>query len=619
MALHAQDYNVSLIPDSLKENANVVKRYEEITVIIKDIDKAVIRRKFAVTILHEQGNNDSWYNNYYSKLADLSDISGTLYDAAGKKLKSVKKKDIEDVAYEDGFSLMQDTRIKNHNFFYRQYPYTVEYEDEQTLYGILNLPGWEPVENLKMAVQQSRFSIDAPVGYKLRHKQFNYAGQPIVVNDKTTRYTWEVKNLKVYPTEYFHPDFHEITPSVFAAPTDFSYGGYTGNMSSWLEYGKYQVALNKGRDELPMDIKQTVHKLTDAISDPNEKIKVLYSFLQQNTRYISIQLGIGGLQPFDAKYVATKRYGDCKALSNYMHSLLAEAGIKGYFTTITAGENEKFYMADFPSDQGNHVIVCVPLAKDTVWLECTSQDKAAGYMGNFTDDRYALMIKDDGGYLVKTPRYTEKDNQQITRVNALLDETGKLTAGIHHTYTGLEQDDLFGIIKHYTKDKQLERLKSVIDIPTYDISSFNYEEHKAVIPSIDETINLEADNYATVSGKRFFVQPNILSKNSLKLNATDVRKYDIVYNYAFSYLDTVNIKIPAGYAVESMPKNIGLSNKFGTYNIHFAFEAENITYTRSYIRTKGRFPPADYAELVKFYEDMFKADRSRIVFVKKDG
>ena len=69
---------------------------------------------------------------------------------------------------------------------------------------------------------------------------------------------------------------------------------------------------------LPEDIKKKVHELTDHLKDPREKINVLYDFLQKNTHYISIQLGIGGWQPFPADYVAAKRYGDCKALSNYM-------------------------------------------------------------------------------------------------------------------------------------------------------------------------------------------------------------------------------------------------------------------------------------------------------------
>ena len=71
-------------------------------IIIKSVGKAVIKHKYAVTILNEQGDEYAEYGNYYDKLQDLSDISGTLFDAFGKKIKTVKKKDIADVSVEDG-------------------------------------------------------------------------------------------------------------------------------------------------------------------------------------------------------------------------------------------------------------------------------------------------------------------------------------------------------------------------------------------------------------------------------------------------------------------------------------------------------------------------------------
>src|SRR5690606_4540730 len=98
-------------------------------------------------------------------------------------------------------------------------------------------------------------------------------------------------------------------------------------------------------------------------------------------------------------------YGDCKALSNYMVALLGSVGIKGYYSLIMAGENFTPLQTDFPSSQFNHVVVAVPNGSDTLWLECTSQTQPFGYLGSFTDDRYALMILDDGATLVKTGSY----------------------------------------------------------------------------------------------------------------------------------------------------------------------------------------------------------------------
>jgi len=85
--------------------------------------------------------------------------------------------------------------------------------------------------------------------------------------------------------------------------------------------------------------------------------------MQDHTRYISIQLGIGGWQPFDAAFVQEHGYGDCKALSNYMVALLKTAGITAYSVLIRPGDYRYTFNESFPSNQFTHVIVCVPFQK----------------------------------------------------------------------------------------------------------------------------------------------------------------------------------------------------------------------------------------------------------------
>jgi len=616
----AQSYSASLINDSLKKDANVVCRSNELRIEIKEPGKAKIYRKYVYTILNEAGDRYSFFYTYYDKFNDVHDIDGTLFDASGKELKNVKKKDIADLSGNDDASLMIDTRFKLHSFYYRTYPYTVEYEEEKTMNGVFDLPDWHPQQTNLMSVEYSKLTVITPKNLDIRYKQFNYADKPVVteVNDQKI-YSWEVKNLTAKSFEQLQPSWREILPSVLVAPTSFEIQDYKGEMSSWENFGMFINSLLKDRNTLPDAVKQKVHELTSGITDKKEKVKVLYNFLQQNTRYISVQLGIGGWQPFDANYVFTKRYGDCKALSNYMVALLKEAGINANYVLIRAGDDEEDIVTDFPSNQFNHATVCVPLDKDTMWLECTSQTVAPGYQGDFTGNRHALLIDDKGGHIIRTTYYKADDNRQQRWITSEIDETGKLTANIKTHYTCLQQDDLHGKINHLSKDKILESLKKDIDLPDYDIVNFNYEEKKIEKPAVDEQLQLVANNYASVSGRRMFIMPNILNRNNVKLKTEEQRKYDIDYPSSFIDNDTVSIKIPSGFNIESMPKDVVINNKFGDYEIHFKVDGENVSCTRMYKRSEGRFPPSDYAELVKFYESMYKADRSRIVFVKKEG
>ena len=220
-------------------------------------------------------------------------------------------------------------RYKSYNFYCRVYPYTVEYEEVDDMDGILAFDSWYPLYSSGISTQHSKYVIIAPADYRVRYKPVNCNFEPVITSSGDKKvYAWEVSNLRARMTEQSGPAWREIEPRVLIAPSDFEAQGYKGNMSTWIDYGKFINQLRMGRDVLPDDIKKKVHELTDHLTDNRQKVYALYNFLQNNTHYISIQLGIGGWQPFPADYVATKRYGDCKALSNYMVALLKEAGIK---------------------------------------------------------------------------------------------------------------------------------------------------------------------------------------------------------------------------------------------------------------------------------------------------
>lgn len=612
------DYAVLRIPGALMKNANVVKRMEETEFSILESNKAVLKRKVAYTILNEQGERWAYFSEPYDKLRTVESIDGTLYDAMGIKIKSLKKGDIKDESGGDDASLAQDTRVKWHSFFYKVYPYTVEYESEVRYKGTMFLPRWLPQERPVMSVQESILKVVCPAVNPLRYKTFNYKEDPVISEAKGDKiYQWERKNVEAVEYEEYSPSWYELTTSVFLATDQFVLGDYNGSNTSWKDFGKFVYELKKDRDALPDAIKSKVHELTDGVTDVNEKIRRLYAFMQENTRYISIQLGVGGWQPFDATFVSSKRYGDCKALSNYMYSLLKEAGIRSVYTVTHRGDDEDDYLlTDLPSSQFNHVILLVPQGKDTTWLECTSQTCMPGYVGSDNCNRLALAVDENGGVLVNTPRYTYRDNLQNRKVAAIIDESGNLEAKINTSYRAGQQDILHELINGLSKDKLMEILKKEIDLATYDVKNYKYEEERKDLPIVNENLDLVADNYATVSGKRLFIIPNIISRVHRKLKADEARRNDILIGSPYTDADTAEIKIPPGYAAESLPQDVKLEGKFGKYYSSIKFSGDKILYYRTYEHYSGRFPAADYTDLVKFYEAVYKADRNRVVLVK---
>ncbi len=611
------EYAVNRINSSLLKNANAVVRIDETRFRIKNPSETVLTNHFAITILNEKGDNWAIFSEYYNKHRRIESIEGYLYDANGKQIKKIKKKDTEDLSGVDEGTLMDDSRIKKHNFYYKVYPYTIEYTVEINNESSLFFPMWaaQPGENI--SVEKTSMEMVYPLEYKLRYKTFNYKDEALISTVKNEHIQkWEASDLPAIVRESYSPRWHDITTVVIFGPSQFQIDNYEGNMVNWQDFGKFIFSLKEGKDQLPDDVKKAVHSIADGLTSNKLKIEALYKYLQDNTRYISIQLGIGGWQPFDAREVASKRYGDCKALTNYMYSLLKEAGIPSYYTLIRAGRNERYITEDFPSQQFNHVILCAPLQKDTIWLECTNQTVQAGYLGAFTANRTALLVDESGGKLVRTPVYKMNDNVQSRSIKGKLEDDATLHISSFTKYTGLQQDDLHHMINDLSATKVKEILHEQLDFATYNINSFNYEQEKGHVPVINETLDISASNYATITGKRLFIIPNTMTRWSRKLSSDSSRKYDIELGYEYIDIDSVEIDLPAGYESEALPQPVQIVNKFGKYSCSVKITADKMFYYRKMEHYSGHFPASDYNELVKFYEAIYKADRSKVVLVK---
>src|ERR1022692_3203245 len=212
-SVNAQEFNVKYIPDSLINNASVVKRYEEIILEIKSPGKYSSHERHVYTILDEAADDQSTYRSYYDHFTTIDYASGVLYDEKGKEIKHVKKKDMLDFADVDESTLIEDGRHIRNEFLWRKYPYTVDYEEDDTKDGVLQFPDWSPIDQDKMSVQYSKYVIKAPDDYVVRYKELNLNIPPTITekNGKKT-YVWEIKNIPAIASTVFAPNWLEIFP-----------------------------------------------------------------------------------------------------------------------------------------------------------------------------------------------------------------------------------------------------------------------------------------------------------------------------------------------------------------------------------------------------------------------
>ena len=604
------------IPAELKEKAHAVVRMSETFFTVKNIGEATKTVHYAITILDEQGLENAHVLVFYDKLTKVNDLQGVLYDVKGEKVKKLKNDDIKDGSANSEGTLFSDNRYKYGEFKYAIFPFTVEFSYTTTNKNMLFYPSFYPQEDEEnMTVESSLFKVKMPSGMELRYKLINGMSKPNIEDiDGGKTYTWAVKGLKHYENEPYAPQWIQKGMGVLTAPNEFEIEGFKGSAKTWKELGDFDNLLAKNRDILPENVKTEVQQLVAGMTDPTLKTKKIYEYLQAKTRYISIQLGIGGWQPFEAKEVAEKGYGDCKALSNYTQAMLKSVGIESHYASIRGGEGQQEVQADFPSQQFNHAMLCVPMKNDTIWLECTSQDNPFGYQGSFTSNRYALLATPTGGKLVRTPAYKTFENQQVRKIEVNLLDDGNATAEATNTFTGPQHDDYASIKTQLNPDDQKKALYKRISIPSFELNNYSIQEEKKRIPSATVKMSLAVRKCASKSGTRMFLSPNLMSAESSIPPASDKpRTQEVELRNAYTEIDTVTYNLPKDIKIEFKPELITFETKFGSYYADNQVKDGKLLYIRKFVRNRGKFPATSYVELIDFYKKVTKYDKAQVV------
>jgi hypothetical protein len=609
-------YKASDIPADLITDAKAVIRSSETIFEITDINRAVLKVRYAITILNENGIRNSVLTEFYDKFLTVRKIESDLFDGNGVAIKNGANVEVLDYSANAGYSLYEDNRVKFLDPKYRTTPFTVEYSYETAFNGLFYYPEWSVYDDYNVSVEKSTFTIITPNGFKLRYLEKNIERKCTITTEKDkTKYTWIYENMPAIKSEPFGTSFKEYTPVVLSGPSDFEIGGYKGNLESWNNFGKWIYTLGKDRNVLDPETNEKVKNMISGLKTDKEKIRVLYNYLQNKVRYVSVQKGIGSWQTIEAEKVDRVSYGDCKALSNYMKSLLDVAGIKSFYTLAGAGESAPLINVDFPSNQFNHVILCIPVENDTLWLECTSQNIPFGYLGTFTDDRHVLLTAEEGGTLVKTKRYALGENKQIRNIIVTLGPDGSAVSTIRTEYRGTLYDRISAVLQMDETDKR-QFIQSHTAINSFNLVGFSFSEEKNMIPAIIEDLKLRLPNLGTVMGNRIILKPNLMTVFDNLPYRTKDRKSEISIRRGYCKIDTVTYKIPFGYKIDQIPEKTVIVTRFGEYTSEILADNQGLKYTREFKLYGGTFPAVDYPEFVDFFERISVSDESKISIVK---
>ena len=605
-------FSAEKIPADLLKGANSVKRFEKVEFTVFGIDRAEQKVHRVITVMNASAASTFMFVQFSDKFTSFESADINLYDAGGTLLEKFNKKDMRSESSSDG--LVDDDKVYYLRLPASSYPLTVEFKYTIKYKGTLHYPHYE-VQGPDESVEHAEFIAQVPSKIDLRFRTRHIEMDPVITNEKETKtYTWKARQLAAIKNEIRASSYRDRFPVVQTAPNKFEMAGFEGDMSSWKNFGMWMNVLCKGRDELSKDKQLFFKELVKNAGTDGERARLIYQYMQQNFRYVSIQLGIGGWQPFPADFTEKKKYGDCKALSNYMKAALNAVGIKSHLALINASYNGEPIDPSFPANRFNHMILCIPQEKDSIWLECTSSTSDFNVLGSFTENRNALLVTDEGGALVATPKSKGRNNHFGSHTTIKLMANGAGESRTRVSVSG-EYKEMIDYLLSNDNNRKMELLVKSWEFKlpaTYEFSAYPDSASGFLL----QTSLAKVPDFSTSS--KMFLSPRIYSLSESSLPENKERRLDYYFNFPFVKSDTTIYVLPPGFEPETLPKERKLSTELGTFSSTCSFDKESssIITTANFELFKNRIPAAQYSACREFMSKVIDEHTDKIVLKK---
>ena len=201
--------------------------------------------------------------------------------------------------------------------------------------------------------------------------------------DADTLLTWTAHDVRPIEAESELPVWYTAYPYV-----QFS------EFSNWAEVVKWAEPLYVVPEPLPATIHEMAATLTRGLTNDSDKAVAILQFVQQEVRYLGMELGAGSYRPTQPSEVLARRFGDCKDKTLLFCTLMRAAGLIAYPALLNTDSRDKIEEW-LPSPHAfDHVIACIPQSDGYAWVDptLTYQKGDIGWRG-IPDYRRALVVR----------------------------------------------------------------------------------------------------------------------------------------------------------------------------------------------------------------------------------
>jgi tetratricopeptide (TPR) repeat protein len=583
-------------------------------------------RDLTVTTVFENGLSSQFRQIVFQPLTEPAAASGRQYGFAyesdrqvvqlrGAKVYRADGKVDEAVEYGEGSaddpSVSMYTSARS---FYVQFPrlepgdvvelrYRVDDVTPRNEFGnyfgeIVALQGGEPVSNAEYVLitpKERTFYFDQNIP--------NLATSNSVVGNQRV-YRFAAKEIAALNPEPSMPPWPEVLGSV-----------HVSTYKNWDDLGRWYWGLIKDQFDLDEETRKLAKKITEGKTTELDKVKAVYKWVTENTRYVALEFGIYGYKPRRCVQTVARGWGDCKDKATVIATLLKEIGIKSTIVVTRTRMRGDFRSKIASFAPFDHAIAYVPSLN--LYLDGTAEHTGIYELPKMDVGAVVLHVNEGKAVLTRIPDADPEKNFVHRELNVDLDAKGSAKLDIDYAtggYNAASWRDAYGAEatrrERMTRDLGGDFPGVLINegpqgLVTSDLTNNEEPVKIKVRASAPGFARNEGDSLSMPVTGGFRLTPNFASLS---------QRRQAVELIAFTTVDDVyRVKLPPGAKVLSAPEPREATSQFGSYSIKVE-QARGEVVVRSKLSVKAsRVEPADYQAWKRFCEEADSAFSPRLL------
>jgi tetratricopeptide (TPR) repeat protein/transglutaminase-like putative cysteine protease len=385
---------------------------------------------------------------------------------------------------------------------------------------------------------------------------------------------------------------------------------------SWEQIGRWYASLDKDRRAPSPEVRAKAEELTKGLDNDLDKVQALYDFVAKNFRYVSLSLGLGRYQPHAASDVLHDQYGDCKDKHTLLASLLEAEGL--HASSVLINSSRKLD-PDVPSPaQFDHVITMLPMGKEEVWMDTTSEVAPFRLLAYSLRNKLALVIPVDGApHLENTPADTPMPDSESSDVDGKVNEIGKLEAHVHYTFRGDEELMLRSIFRRVPEAQWQRVVENVNAGMGGEVTHLKISDPAATREPFTMSYDVAKPNFLDWSKKKSDVLLPLCQFNLPDLGVSDDTDADaepLKLGPKAEYAYKIKLELPTKYTAHA-PLPFSLKRDYADYKATYKLEGSTFTAARTLTLRQDELP-APRAEDYQSFRHAVGSDLAQVLSVE---